>query len=402
MTNCKNCSGFQNRLRKAGLCDACAESRNSQATADGINSYYNSSIFNTSNFQSGLESPLRGPNPSLAGQPSLQQMLASQQGQIPSQNNFTIRQPLQDAPRCPQQMHTAPSNSNLQANQDQFMPQNNTSGIQPSIRHMAPQPSIITPQSLHNLMDKPISELTVADIIQINQISNDPIRQQLTSMENEFSKKFQQMQNKIEILDKEKTKLADENDVLRQTVTNIQKSLNKIDSDVRNKNVIIMGLPEEEVTALDDDTEMLRTDKEKIRALLKLMENDTFDDQIDTMDISRIGAAKAGYNRVIKIILPSIEERNEFLKNTSKIKDCADPWKKVFVKKDQHPVYIAENNRLRRKAGELKKKPGYDRKEVKIFNGKLMVNNNEIDQNLFFSLNADCTVTEVKNLLLEY
>ena len=114
------------------------------------------------------------------------------------------------------------------------------------------------------------------------------------------------------------------------------------------------------------------------------MDNDQFIQQMDTMDISRMGVEKVGYNRVVKIVLPSVEVRNEFLKNTSKMKDCQDPWKKVYIKKDQHPVYLAENNRLRKKATELKKKPGYENKEIKIFNGKLTVDNNEVDRNLFF------------------
>ena len=67
-----------------------------------------------------------------------------------------------------------------------------------------------------------------------------------------------------------------------------------------------------------------------------------------------------------------------------KIKDASPPWKKVFVKKDQHPVYLEENKRLRRKVGELKKKPGYENKEIKIVNGQLMVDSIPIDRNLFF------------------
>ena len=66
------------------------------------------------------------------------------------------------------------------------------------------------------------------------------------------------------------------------------------------------------------------------------------------------------------------------------MKDCEDPWKRVYIKKDQHPVYIAENNRLRKKAAEIKEKAGNEYKEIKIFNGKLMVDNNEVDRNLFF------------------
>ena len=40
---------------------------------------------------------------------------------------------------------------------------------------------------------------------------------------------------------------------------------------------------------------------------------------------------------------------------------------------------IAENNRLRKKANDLRKKPGYENKE-----GKVMVDNVVVDKNIFF------------------
>ena len=88
--------------------------------------------------------------------------------------------------------------------------------------------------------------------------------------------------------------------------------------------------------------------------------------------------------KVIKIVLPSVNERDEFLKNTVKLKDAPEPWNKVFIKKDQHPVYVAENNRLRRKVADLKKVRGNENKEIKIENGKVLVDNNVVDQNMFF------------------
>ena len=66
------------------------------------------------------------------------------------------------------------------------------------------------------------------------------------------------------------------------------------------------------------------------------------------------------------------------------MKDAPAPWNKVFIKKDQHRVYIAENNRLRKKAYDLKRMQGYENKEVKVFNGKVMVDNVVVDKNMFF------------------
>ena len=60
------------------------------------------------------------------------------------------------------------------------------------------------------------------------------------------------------------------------------------------------------------------------------------------------------------------------------------PWCKVFIKKDQHPVYLSENNRLRKKAYTLKKTAGNENKEIKIVKGNLLIDNVTVDKNLFF------------------
>ena len=243
------------------------------------------------------------------------------------------------------------------------------------------QSSTITPDNLSSLMNKSISELTVADIIQINLISNNPIKQQLTSIENDFKKKFQIMDNRMNLLEKEKMNLEEENNNMRTALCNMQKCLNKIDSDVRNKNVIITGLAEGEIRT---ENASLRTDHEKIQWILTRMENSSFDDKVDDLNLSRLGAVKPGYNRAVKIVLPSAAERDEFLKNTAKMKDAPEPWNKVFVKKDQHPVYAAENNRLRKRAADLRKVQGNENKDIKVQNGKVLVDNNIVDQNMFF------------------
>ena len=245
----------------------------------------------------------------------------------------------------------------------------------------APSASAITAENLGGLMQKPISELTVADIIQINRISNSPIQQQLNTIESDLKKKIQNLDNRINVLEKRNTSIEEENTVLRDTICNIQKSLNKIDSNVRNKNVIITGLPEGEI-ATDDGP--MSTDLEKINMILKITENRDFDERDDDFTASRLGVPKPGYNRVVKIELTSMEERDKFLKDTVKMKEAPAPWNKVFVKKDQHPVYLNENNRLRKKVSDLKKIQGNENKDIKIANGKVMIDNVVVDQNLFF------------------
>ena len=79
-----------------------------------------------------------------------------------------------------------------------------------------------------------------------------------------------------------------------------------------------------------------------------------------------------------------MESRDGFVKNSKKLKEAPEVWKKVYIKKDQHPVYAAENNRLRKKMDNLRKLDENKEKEILIKDGKLTVQGNVVDQNLFF------------------
>ena len=87
---------------------------------------------------------------------------------------------------------------------------------------------------------------------------------------------------------------------------------------------------------------------------------------------------------MIKITLPSTEDRNALLEEVKTLKNAPEPWSKVYVKKDQHPTYIAENNRLRKKMKILKTNPDNQNKDIKIIKGKLLIDNEEVDGNTFF------------------
>ena len=58
---------------------------------------------------------------------------------------------------------------------------------------------------------------------------------------------------------------------MRQTVSISQKSLNRIDSGVCDNNVIITGLPEEQLQ--EPDGKILKTDKERVCLLLNKMDD---------------------------------------------------------------------------------------------------------------------------------
>ena len=141
-----------------------------------------------------------------------------------------------------------------------------------------------------------------------------------------------------------------------------------MDNNNRNRNLIMSGIPEENVTIFDEDNNneplLLDTDNRKVTWLLQFIGNGQLvADVLDSCEITHLGNVKVGYNRILKITLPSAEIREDILKNAAKLKNAPTQFKKVFIKKDLHPVYVAENNRLRNKMFNLKKKPENNGKE---------------------------------------
>ena len=129
--------------------------------------------------------------------------------------------------------------------------------------------------------------------------------------------------------------------------------MSAIDGHARSNNIIITGFPESEIISGQNDEAnniILQNETEKVKYLLKSMRYELFSDD----DINRIGKTKDGYNRVIRVKLASTHERNEFMKNARILKNLNEPWKLIYFKKDLHPVYLSENNRIQKKLRQLK------------------------------------------------
>ena len=183
---------------------------------------------------------------------------------------------------------------------------------------------VISSVSYDDLMDKSITELSAAGIIKINTISNGPLRAQLDIIQKEFSTKIKKLDNRVDILKAEKEKMEEQNNMLKGVVVSMQKCLNQLDSNERNKNVIITGLPEGDIIVNQNLT--LENDIAKIHYLPKVTVNEHFSyDDIKEFKIVRLGAEKNGYNRVVKIVFSTSKKRDEFLKNSDKLKNTNEP-----------------------------------------------------------------------------
>lgn len=375
MTNCKTCNTFQPRLRKGGLCDTCSGKGPSQ---DGMNNYFEASIFG-SNMQS------RGPPPpqSLNHLTALSQQ--QQQEQFLNQNLLHQQQQQQQS----NGMSTNSQNTPLQASspighsvmqntsiQHRFGPPQQQPTMQGGMVNPNPTPP---DPAMQELMSKTPGELSAADFFQICQMANKEIHTKIDDLSKFCNKEFTSMKNTIKILEDDKKKKDEEIQTLKYTIVGMQRSLNMIDSDGRDKNAVIYGVPENEINNLVND-------EEKIKHILGLINCPIFDgDAFNQLTIERIGKPRENYNRVIKIKCGSKENRNELTKNSNKLKEADETWKRVYIRKDEHPVYLAEKNRLRKKMLELKKVEENKTKEIIIKDGKLLMNGVVVDKNTFFA-----------------
>ena len=136
-----------------------------------------------------------------------------------------------------------------------------------------------------------------------------------------------------------------------------------------------------------DNSPPLTNDKDKFRHLLHKIGVNDLDADIEQFEFVRIGEQKNnGRNRIVKINVGSKEIRDKICKESKKVKLLPDPWKLVYINKDVHPVYLKENQRIRKRMAELKNVPGYGHEtgRVKLENGVVTVDGNPVDKNLFF------------------
>ena len=155
-----------------------------------------------------------------------------------------------------------------------------------------------------------------------------------------------------------------------------------IDSEERASNIMISGLKETNITfqADPETTVVLKDDDSKVKHILDTLDTDVTAAHIQ--ECKRIGNAKPGYTRLLKIKVAFKDQKKLILDNSRKLKG-KEHLKTVYVKKDTHPVYVQETNRLRIKMKKLLDIPE-NKDKVKIIDGNLEVDGVIVDKNMFF------------------
>ena len=229
---------------------------------------------------------------------------------------------------------------------------------------------------------KSLSSLTVADLVQILQ----PLQNSINEVKTTIAQQLAPLQKKVNVMENQLKQEINKNAQLTSVVINMQNSLNHVDAEKRTTNLIINGLLEADINP-GDNSPPLTNDKDKFRHLLHKIGVNDLDADIEQFEFVRIGEQKNnGRNRIVKINVGSKEIRDKICKESKKVKLLPDPWKLVYINKDVHPVYLKENQRIRKRMAELKNVPGYGHEtgRVKLENGVVTVDGNPVDKNLFF------------------
>ena len=167
---------------------------------------------------------------------------------------------------------------------------------------------------------------------------------------------------------------------IKDTMINMQRALNSVDSKERSRNIIVAGLPEDDITT---NNVSYSGEKNKIAFLLEKMGLDTNLVE-DPTKMERLGNDTTGSKRrFIKLEFDEKTTRESVIKEAPKLKDLPEPWNKVYFNRDTHPVYQNEHKRLRKKFNELKRQGNPD--SVKLTKGELTVDGVTVDKNIFLN-----------------
>ena len=231
--------------------------------------------------------------------------------------------------------------------------------------------------------DTLLSQITVEVFKEIIKKQLESIEKKVTNIETSLNSKVKILESKILVLENELQNEKEKNEKMSNVIINMQSSLNSIDSASREKNVIISGLPE---TDLNSNGKTLSTDKQKMSFIAENINAGFNYHDIKNFTLTRIGQPNANKPRILKVKLGNKANRDKLIQASSRLKNLGEPWKKVFINYDNHPVYQRERNRLRLRMNELRKSDEYadnPTERVKIVKGELKVDDATIDRNFF-------------------
>ena len=201
----------------------------------------------------------------------------------------------------------------------------------------------------------------------------------LKVIEDKFDKAVTGLNAQVNMLSSRCDKFEEDVSTLKSIVVKQQHYINKIDSDKRDCNIIVTGVPETDITINDTPC---NNDKSKVTAILDRI-NCRFEDDFK---IERWGKEniERKYPRTILLTVGNKTTRDNILKKSKELKDAGEIFSTIYLKKDLHPVLVQENKRLLKKKKDLLALDINKEKEIKLEKGVVTVDGVEVDRNLFF------------------
>lgn len=129
----------------------------------------------------------------------------------------------------------------------------------------------------------------------------------------------------------------------------MQRFCEGIDSKLRGRNIIMLGVSESDTTHGSDDLERAKHIIEKTGAIAG--------ETIGELGVKRLGTSQmSGRSRPLHVELENHEKQWKVLQNSKNLKDLTG-YQNIYIKKDVHPTIRNEFNRLRRREKEERENP---------------------------------------------
>ena len=239
------------------------------------------------------------------------------------------------------------------------------------------------PQSDANTVDGPVS-FNEARLVTLMQHAMKPLEAKLDQIHNELTNRVMSLEKRVDLIEKCDEIKTDEVYRIKNTMVNMQRALNSIDSADRSKNIIISGISEEVITIEGNNFD---NDYDKLKYIFAKI---SIDENLVPIPekIQRLGKdVNNSKRRYIKAEFENNEVREVVMKEAFRLKDLPEPWKRIYLNRDTHPVYQKESQRLRKKFNDLKKDPQHQQnpESVKLVKGILSVNDITVDKNMFLN-----------------
>ena len=169
----------------------------------------------------------------------------------------------------------------------------------------------------------------------LNQIASDvaELKQMLVSPNSPIGRKFAEMQVQI--------------DKQAETILQQQRFLEELDRRGRETKLVVLGVPEE-----DEMLQGAATDDDKLKKIWS-----TVEEPFRVSSHRRLGRREGTRKRPILVIVESKDVRDSVKTKASKLKNAGDQFKRIYIKRDEHPSVRNEWKRLRAAEAQEKERP---------------------------------------------